>query len=62
MNRYSILTFTKRMSWDYYCYIFETVAVPQLGSPLPRLLGALEGGPPMSPVDFKKWQCPLSLF
>ena len=20
------------------------------------------GGAPMSPVDFKKWQCPLSLF
>ena len=25
-------------------------------------IGALDGGPPMSPVDFKKWQCPLSLF
>ena len=24
--------------------------------------GALDGGSPMSPVDFKKWQCPLSLF
>ena len=24
--------------------------------------GALDGGPPVSPVDFKKWQCPLSLF
>ena len=23
--------------------------------------GALDGGSPMSPVDFKKWQCPLSL-
>ena len=25
-------------------------------------IGALDGGPQMSPVDFKKWQCPLSLF
>ena len=25
-------------------------------------IGALDGGSPMSPVDFKKWQCPLSLF
>ena len=24
--------------------------------------GALDGGSPVSPVDFKKWQCPLSLF
>ena len=24
--------------------------------------GALDGGSPMSPVDFKKWQCPLSLY
>ena len=24
--------------------------------------GALDGGSPMSPVDFKKWQCPMSLF
>ena len=23
--------------------------------------GALDGGSPMSPVDFKKWQCLLSL-
>ena len=23
--------------------------------------GAVDGGSPMSPVDFKKWQCPLSL-
>ena len=23
--------------------------------------GALDGGPPMSPVNFKKWQCLLSL-
>ena len=23
---------------------------------------AIDGGSPMSPVDFKKWQCPLSLF
>ena len=26
------------------------------------IYGALDGGSPMSPVDFKKWQCPLSLF
>ena len=25
-------------------------------------IGALDGGSPISPVDFKKWQCPLSLF
>ena len=25
-------------------------------------LGPLMGGNPISPVDFKKWQCPLSLF
>ena len=25
-------------------------------------IGALDGGSPLSPVDFKKWQCPLSLF
>ena len=24
--------------------------------------GALDGGSPMSPVDFKKWPCLLSLF
>ena len=24
--------------------------------------GALDGGPTMSPDDFKKWQCPLLLF
>ena len=24
--------------------------------------GALDEGSPMSPIDFKKWQCPLSLF
>ena len=22
-------------------------------------MGTLDGGPQMSPVDFKKWQCPL---
>ena len=26
------------------------------------LLGEGGGSSPMSPVDFKKWQCPLSLF
>ena len=26
------------------------------------IFGALDGGSPMSPVHFKKWQCPLSLF
>ena len=26
------------------------------------MVGPLIGGPPVSPVDFKKWQCPLSLF
>ena len=30
--------------------------------PMLATLGALDGGSPMSPVDFKKWQCPLSLF
>ena len=25
------------------------------------VLGALDGGPPMLPVDFKKWQCRMSL-
>ena len=25
-------------------------------------IGALDGGSPMSFVEFKKWQCPLSLF
>ena len=25
-------------------------------------VGALDGGPPMSPVDFNEWQYPLSLF
>ena len=27
-----------------------------------KILGALDGGPPMSPFDLKKCQCPLSLF
>ena len=26
------------------------------------LTGALGGGSPMSHVEYKKWQCPLSLF
>ena len=28
----------------------------------PGWVGALDGGSPMSHVDFKKWQCPLLLF
>ena len=40
-------------------YVFEDV--DQVKSDLTKL-GALDGGSPMSPVDFKKWQCPLSLF
>ena len=27
----------------------------------PRLYGVLDGGSPMSHVDFKKWQCRMSL-
>ena len=33
-----------------------------LGNFGPELDGGLDGGPPMSPVDFREWQTPLSLF
>ena len=39
-----------------------TVCIPKTGS---TCTGALDGrgwGSPMSLVDFRKWQCPLSLF
>ena len=39
--------------------IIPNLHIPE--NPFP-LAGALDGGSPMSPVDFKKWQCPLSLF
>ena len=29
---------------------------------LTRTVGALDGGSPISHVEFKKWKCPLSLF
>ena len=32
-----------------------------LNSKVCQTHGALDEGSPMSPVDFKKWQCPLSL-
>ena len=44
----------------HYCWYITSNQGPDQGPP--PSLRALDGGPPMSPVDFKKWQVwPLTL-
>ena len=41
--------------------VVEKVLSGRLPPTITSILGALVGGSAMSSVDFKKWQCPLSL-
>ena len=41
------------------CFLHDSSRLSLRGRSVSRHEGALDGGSPMSHVDFKKWQCPL---
>ena len=50
--------------WAYACTIaiMWTLKPVSALQPFQRYRGALGGVSPMSPIDFKKWQCPRHYF
>ena len=48
--------------WVYLLHGLLHGPIPLPTPPHPPLGPLMGGGSPMSPVDFKKWQCPLSQF